>query len=62
MPGSTRSYEFAKRLVLQGNTVHLITSNWQNKSKDKFLNRILKSVAKKSYIRQKPKLIRIDEN
>ncbi len=36
MPGSTRSYEFAKRLVSQGNTVHLITSNWQNKSKDKF--------------------------
>ena len=33
-----------------------------HKSKDKFLNRILKSVAKKSYIRQKPKLIRIDEN
>ena len=33
-----------------------------HKSKDKFLNRILKAVARKSYIRQKPKLIRIDEN
>ncbi len=31
-------------------------------SKDKFLNRILKSIAKKNYIKRKPKLIRIDEN
>ncbi len=36
MPGSTRSYEFAKRLVLCGNSVDMVTSNWQNKSKDKF--------------------------
>ena len=36
MPGSTRSYEFAKRLVLSGDDVHIATSNWQNKSKDKF--------------------------
>ena len=36
MPGSTRSYEFAKRLVLCGYSVHMVTSNWQNKSKDKF--------------------------
>ena len=32
MPGSTRSYEFAKRLVDKGNTVYMITTNWQNKS------------------------------
>ena len=36
MPGSTRSYEFAKRLSLKGHTVYMITSNWQNKAKDKF--------------------------
>ena len=36
MPGSTRSYEFAKRLVSRGYSVHMVTSNWQNKSKDKF--------------------------
>ena len=36
MPGSTRSYEFAKRLVLCGYSVHMVTSNWQNKSKEKF--------------------------
>ena len=30
-------------------------------SKDKFLNRILKSIAKKNYIKRKPKLIRIDD-
>ena len=29
MPGSTRSYEFARRLVSRGDTVHMITSNWQ---------------------------------
>ena len=33
-----------------------------HKSKDKFLNRILKSIAKKNYVKRKPKLIRIDES
>ena len=33
-----------------------------HKSKDKFLNKILNSVAKKNYIKKSPKLIRIDEN
>tara|TARA_B100002052_G_C15833623_1_gene576688 strand:- start:109 stop:1395 length:1287 start_codon:yes stop_codon:yes gene_type:complete len=33
-----------------------------HKSKDKFLNKILKEIAKKNYIRKKPKFIRIDEN
>jgi homoserine dehydrogenase len=33
-----------------------------HKSKDKFLNKILRIVAKKSYIKRKPKLIRIDDN
>ena len=32
MPGSTRSYEFAKRLVERGDTVYMITSDWQGKS------------------------------
>ena len=32
MPGSTRSYEFAKRLVARGDVVYMITSNWQNRS------------------------------
>ena len=32
IPGSTRSYEFAKRLVDRGDTVYMITSNWQEKS------------------------------
>ncbi len=36
MPGSTRSYEFAKRLVARGNTVHMVTTNWQGKSKLSF--------------------------
>ena len=36
MPGSTRSFEFAKRLVLCGYSVHMVTSNWQNKSINKF--------------------------
>ena len=36
MPGSTRSYEFAKRLVARGDQVHMVTSNWQTKSRDKF--------------------------
>ena len=33
-----------------------------HKSKDKFLNKILKEVSKKKYIKHKPKLIRIDDN
>ena len=33
-----------------------------HKSKDKFLSKILKEITKKNYIKQKPKLIRIDEN
>ena len=32
MPGSTRSYEFAKRLGERGDTVYMITSNWQGES------------------------------
>ena len=36
MPGSTRSYEFAKRLVARGDTVHMVTTNWQGKSKLSF--------------------------
>ena len=32
MPGSTRSYEFAKRLVDRGDTVYMVTTNWQGKS------------------------------
>ena len=31
-------------------------------SKDKYLNKILKQISSKSYIRKKPKLIRIDDN
>ena len=33
-----------------------------HKSKNKFLNKILKEVAKKRFIKKKPKLIRIDDN
>jgi len=33
MPGSTRSYEFAKRLVAKGHEVNMITS-WRNKNKN----------------------------
>ncbi len=36
MPGSTRSYEFARRLVSRGDTVHMITSNWQGWAPRKF--------------------------
>ena len=36
MPGSTRSYEFSKRLVKKGHEVHMVTTNWQLKSKNKF--------------------------
>jgi len=32
MSGSTRSYEFAKRLVKRGDTVYMLTSNWQGLS------------------------------
>jgi len=32
MPGSTRSYEFAKRLVERGDKVYMITTNWQGLS------------------------------
>ena len=38
MPGSTRSYEFAKRLVARGDTVYMVTTNWQGKSKLSFTN------------------------
>ena len=31
MPGSTRSFEFAKRLVARGDTVYMVTTNWQGK-------------------------------
>jgi glycosyltransferase involved in cell wall biosynthesis len=36
MPGSTRSYEFAKRLVDRGDTVHMVTTNWNGKSNKSF--------------------------
>ena len=36
MPGSTRSYEFAKKLVDRGDTVHMVTTNWQGKAKNSF--------------------------
>ena len=36
MPGSTRSFEFAKRLTNNGNSVYMITSNWQKLSDKKF--------------------------
>jgi len=32
MPGSTRSYEFAKRLAHRGDTLYVVTTNWQGKS------------------------------
>ena len=32
MRGSTRSYEFAKRLVERGDKVYMITTNWQGLS------------------------------
>ena len=41
MPGSTRSYEFAKRLTNNGNSVHIITSNWQNKLSDKNFQKLM---------------------
>ena len=36
MPGSTRSFEFAKRLVQRGDTVYMVTANWQGQSKSSF--------------------------
>mgnify|MGYP005643859405 CR=1 FL=1 len=33
-----------------------------HKTKNKFLNKILNEISKKNYIKEKPKLIRIDEN
>ena len=33
-----------------------------HKSKDKFLNKIIKEITKRKYIKRKPKLIRIDDN
>ena len=36
MPGSTRSYEFARRLVNRGDTVHMVTSNWQGWAPNNF--------------------------
>jgi len=38
MPGSTRSYEFAKRLAERGDEVHMVTSNWQGRSSGSFSN------------------------
>ena len=33
-----------------------------HKSKDKYLNKIIREISKKKYIKRKPKLIRIDDN
>ena len=38
MPGSTRSFEFAKRLVARGDTVYMVTTNWQGKSSQSISN------------------------
>ena len=38
MPGSTRSYEFSKRLCDNGHKVFMVTSNWQKKSSNRFEN------------------------
>ena len=52
-----------KRLIQNPNknkkisSIIIITHN----SKDKYLNKILKEISKKSYIKRKPKLIRIDD-
>ena len=53
-----------KRLVQNPNKNKKISSIIivTHKSKNKFLNKILKEVAKKSFIKKKPKLIRIDDN
>jgi len=36
MPGSTRSYEFARRLVSRGDTIHMVTSDWQGLAPSRF--------------------------
>ena len=36
MPGSTRSYEFAKRLVSRGDKVYMVTTNWQGASNSSY--------------------------
>ena len=53
-----------KRLVQNPNKNKKISSIIiiTHSSKNKFLNKILKEVAKKNFIKKKPKLIRIDEN
>ena len=53
-----------KRLVQNPNKNKKISSIIivTHKSKNKFLNKILKEVAKKRFIKRKPKLIRIDDN
>ena len=53
-----------KRLVQNPNKNKKISSIIivTHKSKNKFLNKILKEVSKKNFIKKKPKLIRIDEN
>ena len=53
-----------KRLVQNPNKNKKISSIIivTHKSKNKFLDKILKEVAKKSFIKKKPKLIRIDDN
>jgi glycosyltransferase involved in cell wall biosynthesis len=37
MPGSTRSFEFAKRLASRGDTVYMITTDWQSSIKKSYL-------------------------
>jgi len=53
-----------KRLVQNPNKNKKISSIIivTHKSKNKFLNKIIKEVTKKSFIKKKPKLIRIDDN
>ena len=53
-----------KRLVQNPNKNKKISSIIiiTHKSKNKFLNKILKEISKKSFIKRKPKLIRIDDN
>ena len=53
-----------KRLVQNPNKNKKISSIIviTHKSKNKFLNKVLKVVSKKSFIKKKPKLIRIDDN
>ena len=53
-----------KRLIQNPNKNKKISSIIiiTHKSKNKFLNKILKEVSKKNFIKKKPKLIRIDDN